>query len=65
MLEKNVEDLQVQVAYLEATVAELNEVVAKQDQRMMVFEKQLKHLNEMIKRSGDVDDAANAPPPHY
>ena len=56
--------LETDMAYLQDTVAQLNEIVASQQALMMKLEKQNEALNRRIE---DLDTEArpNRKPPHY
>ena len=64
--ETEIEQLQIQVAFQESAISDLNDVVTKQDEELRVIRKQLRYLNEMLKRKDEGDSApTNEPPPHY
>lgn len=64
--ETEIEQLQIQIAFQESALSDLNDVVTKQDEELRVIRKQLRYLNEMLKRKDDGSSAPNnEPPPHY
>ncbi|RMA79923.1 SlyX family protein [Umboniibacter marinipuniceus] len=64
--EAEIEQLQIQTAFQESALSDLNEVVTRQDEELRVIKKQLRYLNEMLKRKDEGDPApTNEPPPHY
>ncbi len=64
--EAEIEQLQIQIAFQESALSDLNDVVTKQDEELRVIRKQLRYLNEMLKRKDEGDSAPNnEPPPHY
>ena len=67
-LETDIEELQIQVAFQENLVTQLNEIVTRQDGQILLMQRQLELLSEKLKRvdqGGLGDMKADEPPPHY
>ncbi len=62
-------DLQIKITYLEDTIDELNDVVARQDRELMDIKDQMKLMYHQIKQKDNLQVAAfdiyADKPPHY
>jgi len=68
MSEEKILELEMQIAFHDDAIQSLNEVIAKQDQQILIIQKQLKFLHDRIKKGGGEGAEAvadNEPPPHY
>lgn len=66
-MEKRFEDMEVRMAYLEATVEQLNQVVIKQQDQVDALTEALKRQKSQLEQGGDLvrSLAEETPPPHY
>lgn len=73
-MSKEIEDLQIKVAYLESLHEELNQVVVELQRENMLLRNELIEIKEHIKNSGTgsttgenslFDQLAEEKPPHY
>ncbi len=70
-IEEQLIDVQTRVAYQEDTLAQLNDVITKQDIEIVQLKQQVRllaqRLDEMARDplQGDEADVANERPPHY
>ena len=65
-LKGEIERLQMQIAFQESAISDLNDVVTKQDEELRIIAKQLKFLSDSIKSEDEGDSVTtNEPPPHY
>lgn len=70
-LEEQLIDVQTRVAYQEDTLAQLNDVITKQDAEIVQLKQQMRilaqRLDELARNplDGEDGDVANERPPHY
>lgn len=70
-IEEQLIDIQTRVAYQEDTLAQLNEVITKQDAEIMQLKQQVRLLAQRVDElvrdpsQGDVTEVVNDRPPHY
>ncbi len=68
-LQRQVEELQSQLAFQEDTVAALNEALSGQQQEILTLKRQLallkQRLDEQALQIGEAVPAADEKPPHY
>lgn len=64
-----IDALQMQVAFLEDTVASLDKALVEQQNQLQMLTQQVRHLHTQLKEQGHrldaVNDTADTPPPHY
>ncbi|MFI3245085.1 MAG: SlyX family protein [Ferrimonas sp.] len=68
MIEQRLVDLEMKVAYQEATIEQLNEAVIELNNRLAQQTEKLKLLAERVKSmplASNQEENDNAPPPHY
>lgn len=63
-MEKRLEKLETDLAYLQEEVFQLNNIVAQQQQLVAKLEKQNEYLNKKLEEM-DGEDRPNRRPPHY
>jgi SlyX protein len=59
------DDLEIRVAHQDRTIAELNEVITAQWDRIARLERELHRLREEVQNAAPARDAPEPPPPHY
>ena len=66
-LENAIHDLQTRVAFQEATIDELSKTVAQQASELVVLNRKLRQLSELLHELSQPagSEAAHEPPPHY
>lgn len=70
-IEEQLIDVQTRVAYQEDTLAQLNDVITKQDIEIVQLKQQVRLLAQRLDElardplQGDEADVANERPPHY
>ncbi|WP_323816120.1 SlyX family protein [Cellvibrio sp. NN19] len=70
-IEEQLIDVQTRVAYQEDTLAQLNDVITRQDAEIVQLKQQMRllaqRLDELVRNplQGDEVDVANERPPHY
>ena len=74
-MSKEIEDLQIKIAYLESLHEELNQVVVKLQDENMHFKKELREIKQHMQNSADpgastgekslFEQLADEKPPHY
>lgn len=70
-IEEQLIDVQTRVAYQEDTLAQLNEVITKQDAEIVQLKQQVRLLAQRVDElvrdpaQGDATDIVNDRPPHY
>ena len=66
-VEHAIHDLQTRVAFQEATIEELNQTVAQQASELVMLNRKLKQLSELLHELSQTAaaEAAHQPPPHY
>jgi len=69
-LERRVEELEAQLAFLERLQSDLNDIVSRQDQEIVLLKAQVSRLAERLRNLGEsaaagAHDPAMEIPPHY
>ncbi len=70
-IEEQLIDVQTRVAYQEDTLAQLNDVITRQDAEIVQLKQQMRllaqRLDELVRNplQGDEADSASERPPHY
>ena len=66
-MDKRFEDIEVRMAYLEATVEQLNQVVIRQQDQIDALTEVIKRLKNQQEQGGDLVRplSEETPPPHY
>lgn len=62
-MEKRITDLEVKVAFQEALIAELDEVIRHLQDRLEGHDRELREIREQGEAEAPADE--NQPPPHY
>lgn len=72
MTEQRIISIETKIAFQEDTIAQLNEVVCKQQAQIDILERQMQQLigrvrdlSETATQSGETYSAADERPPHY
>jgi len=66
-MEKRVEDVEVRMAYLEATVETLNQVVIDQQNRIDLLVREVQTMKQQLEAGAEFvrPQSEDTPPPHY
>ncbi len=66
-MDKRFEDIEIRMAYLEATVEQLNQVVIKQQDQVDALTEAVKRQKKQLEQGGDLVRplSEETPPPHY
>lgn len=66
-MEQRLEDLEVRITYLEATVEQLNQVVIAQQDRIDLLIAELQRQKQQLEQGGEFVRplSEETPPPHY
>lgn len=66
-MKKRVEDVEVRMAYLEATVETLNQVVIDQQNRIDLLVREVQTLKQQLEAGAEFvrPQSEDTPPPHY
>jgi SlyX protein len=66
-MEKRIEDVEVRLAYLEATVEQLNQVVIEQQGRIDLLVREVQTLKQQLASGAEIvrPQSEETPPPHY
>jgi len=67
VMKKRVEDVEVRMAYLEATVETLNQVVIDQQNRIDLLVREVQTLKQQLEAGAEFvrPQSEDTPPPHY
>jgi SlyX protein len=67
VMKKRVEDVEVRMAYLEATVETLNQVVIDQQNRIDLLVREMQTMKQQLEAGAEFvrPQSEDTPPPHY
>ena len=58
-------DLEVRIAHQERMIADLNEIVTQQWNKLELLERQLRQVREEMRNAAPQREGEEPPPPHY